>query len=203
MIRTAAQVTQAGKLSARYHREVIRRDGREFRFLAMAPIPTRRARNDGAESYRWLTDGRSLLLVRGPAGKPTVVDENTTYATATKPQPIRGPAGKPTVVDENTTYATATKPQPIRGARAYPANADTALTASDWTLGKDDPDPRTGERVYYGEALEVNGEWWRFWALAPVGAYPGGKRTRWFTNGRQFGLVTGPQGKGTLVRVMT
>ena len=21
---------------------------------------------------------------------------------------------------------------------------------------------------HYGEALEVNGEWWRFWALAPV-----------------------------------
>lgn len=185
MIRTAAQVTQAGKLSARYHREVVRRDGREFRFLAMAPIPTRRARNDGAESYRWLTDGRSLLLVRGPAGKSTVVDENTTYATAPEPQPIRG---------------TGT----LGG--AYPANADTALTASDWTLGKDDPDPRTGERVYYGEALEVNGEWWRFWALAPVNTTDNGTRTkfpRWFTNGRQFGLVTGPQGKGTLVRVMT
>ena len=68
-------------------------------------------------------------------------------------------------------------------------------------MGKDDPDPRTGARVYYGEALEVNGEWWRFWALAPAGT--GGKFPRWFTNGRQFGLVTGPQGKGTLVRVMT
>ena len=109
MIRTAAQVTQAGKLSARFHREVVRRDGREFRFLAMAPIPTRRARNDGAESYRWLTDGRSLLLVRGPAGKPTVVDENTTYATAPEPQPIRG---------------TGT----LGG--AYPANADTARSDS-------------------------------------------------------------------------
>ena len=184
MIRTNTQVAAAQKLSRRFHREVVHRDGREFRFLAMAPIPTMRARNDGAESSRWLTDGRTVLLVRGPSGKPVVVDENTTYATAPEPQPIRGTG----------TLGV-----------AYPANADTALTAYDWTLGKDDPDPRTGERVYYGEALEVNGEWWRFWALAPVDTTDRalGKFPRWFTNGRKFGLVTGPQGKGTLVRVMT
>lgn len=188
MIRTAAQVTQAGKLSARFHREVFRYKGSEFRFLAMGPMPeTRRGQERPAqiETTRWLTNGHRFLLVRGPAGKPTVVDENTTYATAPEPQPIRG---------------TGT----LGG--AYPANADTALTASDWTLGKDDPDPRTGERVYYGEALEVNGEWWRFWALAPVDTTDNGTRAkfpRWFTNGRKFGLVTGPQGKGTLVRVMT
>ena len=60
--------------------------------------------------------------------------------------------------------------------------------------------------MYYGEALEVNGEWWRFWALAPVGTTDSDTRAkfpRWFTNGRKFGLVTGPQGKGTLVRVIT
>lgn len=176
MIRTAAQVTAAGKASRRFHRETFEHGGSVFRFLGMGPLPeTRRGQERPAEAdtTRWLTDGRRFLLVRG-SGKHTRTVE------------------RPVEFSANTRAG-------------YPPNADTALTASDWTLGKHDPDPRTGERVYYGEALEVNGEWWRFWALAPVNTNGcrASDHPRWFTNGRLFGLVTGPQGKGTLVRVMT
>ena len=165
MIRTAAQVIRVGQVSCRFHREVFTYEGREFRFLAMAPLPeTRRGQERQAqiETTRWLTDGRTFLLVRG-------------VGMAREVLPREG--------------------LPTRAADGYPLNCDTALKPTDWTMGKDDPDPRTGERAYYGEALEVNGEWWRFWALAPSHR---GKSARWFTNGRQFGLVTGPVGKGTL-----
>ena len=162
MIRTAAQVTQAGKLSARYHREVFDHDGREFRFVSMAPCP---AQLGGDPTTRWLFDGCRFLLVKGTGGKREVL-------------PREG--------------------FPSRATDGYPLNADTALDASAWTLGKDDPDPRTGEAQFYGEAVE-DGGWWRFWALAPLRHHGNrGKNLRWFTNGRAFRLASGEAGKPIL-----
>ena len=179
MIRNAAQVTAAQKLSKRFHRETLEVGDRTYRFLAMAPTAVV-AHSRDRDTARWLSDDSSAVLVAGTAGRNRRV--------------IR------TVMLANHDAL------PLPERNAHPVNADTAVTDRDRVLGKDDPDPRTGERVYYGEALEVNGEWWRFWALAPVNTTDSGtqaKFPRWFTNGRQFGLVTGPQGKGTLVRVMT